>query len=146
MSSTKKKTPVTNARKKVTASAHARISVTRTKNSESDINGSYIQSGASKVVSNVQLSHPTQPDPMNQAILSMLQNMEASNKLLADRLDKVEQNRSFTSTPLNHQSHATVTQHHGYPPAVQPRSLTASSQQPLFQDHVEMAQPRQSPS
>ena len=139
MPSTKKKTRVTNARQKVTVSARARILVTRTKNSRSDINGSYIQPGVSKAVSNAQLSQSTQPDPMNQAILSMLQNLEASNKLLADRLDKVEQNRSFTSIPLNHQSHSTDTQHHGFPLAVQPRSLTAPSQQLRFQDHVEVA-------
>ena len=63
-----KKTPVTNARKKVTASACARILVTRTKNSGLDINVSYIQQGASNAVSNAQLSQSTQPDPTNQAI------------------------------------------------------------------------------
>ena len=81
MPSTKKKTPVSNARKKVAASARARISFARTKNSGSDINGSYIQLRISKALSNTQLPQPSQPDLKNKAILSILQNLEASIKL-----------------------------------------------------------------
>ena len=77
MPSTKKKTSVTNTRKKVTAFAHDRISVKKTKNSGSDINSSYIQPGTSKAASKTQLSQPAQSDPTNQAILAMFQNLEA---------------------------------------------------------------------
>ena len=80
--------PAANARKKVTASARARINTERTKRS-ADNNGSYIQDTTKKTVSNVTSLSSTGPDSgpalqqtSNDAILAYLKRIDDSTKEL----------------------------------------------------------------
>ena len=73
MPSTKKKTIIPYARKKVRASERVHISVRKSKNTRSDNSGS----GTSDTVCNIQTVPSEQPYPQNRAIMSMLQNPEA---------------------------------------------------------------------
>ena len=73
MPSTNKKTPATNIRRKVTASARARTSITKPKKASNDLNESYIQhvSTVSDTVNHTVMVNPTQPtsSSSNDAIL-----------------------------------------------------------------------------
>ena len=76
MPSSKKKTPATNIRKKVTASARAWISVRKAKQVSRELNGSYIQtvSTVSATVNDTVTAGNAQttPSSSNDAILSLL--------------------------------------------------------------------------
>ena len=89
-------------RKRVTASARARISVSKARKVvNKDSNGSYLAN-----TETVSISPPvTQPSSTasSDAIMSMLCEIRASNADLARRLDKVEQRNS---TPINPRSHS----------------------------------------
>ena len=96
-----KKTPVTNIKKRTTASARARISTKRMKKSVPNSDGSYIQEQPGTNVSTVKQhqSAPTSVNTHNEAILTLLQRLDESNKALRTRMDRMEQ-RSFNSTKL----------------------------------------------
>ena len=97
-----KKTPVTNTRKRVTASARARISTKKVrKESTSDNSGSYLQDPP--------VSTLNQPAPStnssNDQIMALLLKLDESNKALTARMDKMEQRPSLNSTPVIPRSH-----------------------------------------
>ena len=89
MSSVNKKTPVTNGRKKVTASARAKTSVRKTRRKVTAHSGSYLQ-------------HPvsTGSKDTNDTILALLQEMSKSNKDIVNRIDALERQQSASSTSL----------------------------------------------
>ena len=101
MSSGKKELP--KSRKWVTASARARISVTKARkvvNKES--NGSYL--GNKETVSNLPpVTQPSTSSHNSDTIMTMLYQIRDSNADLARRLDKVERRNS---TPITSQSHS----------------------------------------
>ena len=97
MPSNKKTLP--NARKRVTESARARVSVRKIKKTNTQLDGSYLEPKSSEIVSTVPAAHQT-----NDAIMVMLQEIKDSNTALCRRMDKVEQS-SFRGTPLNSRSH-----------------------------------------
>ena len=106
-----KKTPVTNIKKRTTASARAKISTKRVKKSVPNSDGSYIQD---QPHTNVSTSDQCQPDPTsasahNEAILSLLHRLDESNRALTTRMDRMEQ-RSFNSTPVTPRAHSHVRQ------------------------------------
>ena len=86
-----KKAPAANARKKVTASARARINTGRTKR-VLDSNGSYIQDTAKETVSIVPSLSSNSPDSgpasqtSNDAILAYLKRIDDSTKALGERV------------------------------------------------------------
>ena len=94
-------------RKKVTASARAKTSPQKRHNTRTvDQSGSYLK--ASRTVSNKPSSSQgtvSSEASNNDAILAMLHKLDDSNKILAQRVDRVEQ-RSFTSSPLGQGVHA----------------------------------------
>ena len=113
-----KKIPATNARKRVTASARARINTGRTKRS-SDNNGSYIQDMAKETVSTVPSlsstgpdSGPTSTQTSNDAILAYLKRIDDSTKALGERVQAIERNHSIEVTPVRQRLHS----HDGDPP------------------------------
>ena len=91
------------SRKRVTASARARISVSKARkvaNKGSD--GSYLQD--KETVSNITTDpQPSTSSSNSDAIMSMLFEINESNADLARRLDKVEKQNS---TPIIHPSHS----------------------------------------
>ena len=101
MPSGKKELP--KSRKRVTASARARISVKKARkviNKES--NGSYL--GNKETVSYVlPVTQPSTSSHSSDAIMTMLYQIRDSNADLARHLDKVERRNS---TPINPQSHS----------------------------------------
>ena len=106
-----KKTPVTNIKKRTTASARSKISTKRVKKSVPNSDGSYIQD---QPHTNVSTSDQCQPDPTsasahNEAILSLLHRLDESNRALTTRMDRMEQ-RSFNSTPVTPRAHSHVRQ------------------------------------
>ena len=106
MPSNKKMLP--KERKRVTASARARISVRKAKKGkQSDFDGSYLEKAGGNTVSTVtnwQQSETSVPSN-NDAVLLMLQEIKDSNAALAHRMDKVEQSVTRDTTPLNPRSH-----------------------------------------
>ena len=113
-----KKLPAANARKKVTASARARINTGCTKRS-SDNNGSYIQDTAKKTVSTVPLLSSTGPDSgpalqqtSNDAILARLNRIDDSTKALGELVQAIERNHSTDVTPVRQR----LQSHDGDPP------------------------------
>ena len=104
MPSTNKKTPVANLRKKVTASARARTSVRKSKKPSSELHGSYIQpvsTVTATVNDTVTTTNPqTAPSSSNDAILSLLQEMNRSNQDIVRRIDALERQQSANSTPI----------------------------------------------
>ena len=105
MPSNKKTLP--NARKRVTASARARVSVRKIKKTNTQLDGSYLEPKSSEIVSTVPAAHQTpnsNAPSTNDAIMVMLQEIKVSNTALCRRMDKVEQS-SFRGTPLNSRSH-----------------------------------------
>ena len=104
MPSNVKKTPH-NGRRKVTASARARISTRKVKKDGTSQNSSYLQEvgqawkPSKSVVRMNSDPNPSPSQPTNLDILHVLERLEASNRALSDRLNCMEQN-STTSTPL----------------------------------------------
>ena len=87
------------ARKKVTASARARISSRNIrKDTHKDLNESYIQVASQPQVSTMSSSSNPDPDPRSMdssnAILSMLTELSESNRALLSRIERVEQRQS----------------------------------------------------
>ena len=98
------KTPITKTRKRVTASARARISTKKVrKESTSDNSGSYLQDPP---VSTVTLNQPApSTNSSNDQIMALLLKLDESNKALTARMDKMEQRSSLNSTPVISRSH-----------------------------------------
>ena len=91
------------SRKRVTASARARISVSKARkviNKESD--GSYL-ANTETVSIRPPVTHPSSTATTSDAIMTMLCEIWESNADLARRLDKVERRNS---TPINPRSHS----------------------------------------
>ena len=116
MPSTRKE-PVANVRKKVTASARAKINTGRGKRT-SDI-GSYIQDTTKKTVSNVTSSSSTGLDSgpalqqtSNDAILAYLKRIDDLTKELGKCVQAIQRNQSIYVTPVRQWLHS----HDGYPP------------------------------
>ena len=87
------------ARKKVTASARARISTRKIrKDTHKDLNESYIQAASQPQVSTMSSSSNPDPAPRSMdssnAILSMLTELSESNRALLSRIERVEQRQS----------------------------------------------------
>ena len=99
-----KKTPITNTRKRVTASARARISTKKVrKESTSDNSGSYLQDPP---VSTVTLNQPApSTNSSNDQIMALLLKLDESNKALMAWMDNMEQRPSLNSTPVIPRSH-----------------------------------------
>ena len=94
-----------NARKRVTASARARIPV---KKSSTQLDGSYVEPSHNKTVRTVNGVDQTPKNSIpstNDAIMVMLQEIKESNVALARRMYKVEQS-SVRDIPLNQRLHA----------------------------------------
>ena len=113
-----KKTPAANARKKVTASARARINTGWTKRSLNN-NGSYIQDIVRETVSTVPSLSFTGPDSgpastqtANEAILAYLKRNDDSTKALGEWVQAIERNHSIEVTPVRQRLHS----HDGDPP------------------------------
>ena len=92
-----KKTPAA-ARKKVTASAWVRISTRRVrKQTNRDLNGSYIQPDLTPGVSTEpQATYLRETHPVSDSsdiIISMLNKISESNQALAQRVEAIEQNQ-----------------------------------------------------
>ena len=98
-----KKTAIMNTRKRVTASARARISTKRVmKNITEDNSWSYLQDP----VSTVNLNQPgPSSNSSNDQIMTLLIKLDESNKALTTRMDKMEQRPSLDSTPVIPRSH-----------------------------------------
>ena len=111
MPSTKKKTPAANLKKKATASARARVSVRKAKKVSSELYGSYIQPvstvTATVTTTNDQISHSSS----NDAILSLLQDMNKSNQDLVRQIDALERQKSANSTSILMRSQSGVHSH-----------------------------------
>ena len=107
MPSTKKMLP--NERKRVTASARARISVKKSKKGKSsNMDGSYLTKVSERnTVSTVNtLEQPgTSAPSSNDAGMLMLQEIKESNAALAQCRDRVEQSVTRHAAPLNPRSH-----------------------------------------
>ena len=94
-----------NGRRRVTASYWARISTKKVKKNGTSQIGSYLQETAQPRKPSTSVvrmnSEPNSPpsQPSNLDILNVLQRLEASNKDLSDRVNRMEHN-STTSTPL----------------------------------------------
>ena len=102
MASLNKKTPVTNGRKKVTASAKAKTSVRRTRTKVITAhNGSYLQNPVNTVetVKDTVMPSTTSKDT-NDTILALLQEMNKSNKDIVNHIDALERQQSANLTPL----------------------------------------------
>ena len=103
MPGNKKKTPITNTRKRVTASARARISTKRVrKNITEDNSGLYLQDPVSTV--NLNQTGPSS-NSSNDQIMALLMKLDESNKALTAHMDKMEQRPSLDSTPVIPRSH-----------------------------------------
>ena len=124
------KTTATNSKKRTTASARARISTKRIKKSVPISDGSYIQEQPDSNVStsNQHQSDPTSTGTHNEAILSLLQRLDESNRALTTCTDRIEQ-RSFNSTPVTPRSYS----HIRHPATILPH--TASERAPTVSDH-----------
>ena len=89
------------ARKKVTASARARVSTRKIrKDTHKDLNESYIQAALQPQVSTMSSSSNQDPDPRSMdssnAILSVLTELSESNRALLSRIERVERRQSTT--------------------------------------------------
>ena len=102
MSSVNKKTPVTNVRKKVTASARAKTSVRKPRVKATAQNGSYLQHPVSTedITVNDTVISSTALKDTNDAILTLLQEMSKANKDIVHRIDALERQQLVNSTPL----------------------------------------------
>ena len=92
MSSVNKKTPATNGRKKVTASARAKTSIRKPRAKNTAHNGSYLQHPVSTedIIAKDTVTSSTTPRDTNDAILTLLQDMSKANKDIVNRIDALE--------------------------------------------------------
>ena len=115
MPSTKKKTPAANSRKKVTASARALISVRKARKVPSELHGSYIQpvSTVTATVNDTVTTTNAQmaPSSSNDAILSLLQDMNKFNQDIVRQIDALEHQQAANSTPIVMRSQSRVHSH-----------------------------------
>ena len=135
MPSTRKNSPPTEGKRKTRASDKARTSIKKTGSKKKSVSvgndGSYLQPQASHSVLVSTLSTSKQPSisvSTGQAILTMLSQIDTSNKELSKHMDQLESNGSMSSTPptspsLNYHSSSVAA-----PQPVMP--------QPLSQDTV----------
>ena len=108
-----RKTPATTIKKRTTVSARARISTKKSRKTSPDADGSYIQDRAGVAVSTATI--PGTNSTSNEAIVSLLQKLDESNKLLSSRMDRMEQRSSFNSTPVLPRSHRHESHHSATP-------------------------------
>ena len=101
MASLNKKTPATNGRKKVKASARAKTSVRKTRTKVTAHNGSYLLNPVSTVetVKDTVMPSATSKDT-NDTTLALLQEMNKSNRDIVSRIDELERQQLANSTPL----------------------------------------------
>ena len=94
-----KKTPAGNTRKKVTASARAKISTRKVRKVASQVDGSYIQdSNGGSTVGNLMEMASSSSSTSNADILQYLQKIDSSTQALAHRVEHIE--HSANSTPI----------------------------------------------
>ena len=108
-----RKTPVTNIKKRMTASPQARLSTKRVKKTISNADESYIQDRTGATVNTA--TQPGKSGTSNEAIITLLQKLDESNKILSSRMDKMERRSSCNSTPVIPQSHSHETHHSATP-------------------------------
>ena len=148
MPSYRKKSPATEGKRKTRASDKARTSPRKSKKSKSaSLNdGSYLQlpdpqqAPVSTVVSHAQ---PQISASTGQAILDMLNKLDASNQELTRRMDRFECNGSVSSTPLtsptippvNH-AHARGSQQVAVPPHLLQQPISGTSTTRNTDTHV----------
>ena len=104
-----KKTPLKGGRKKVTASARARISTRKIRKSvNGNTQGSYLEEPEQTVVSTTTSSHPISSASSGQeptsVIISMLQQLSESNQSLIQRVDRIEQRNASDHVSINQTS------------------------------------------
>ena len=135
MPPSRKKSPATEGKRKTRASDKSRTSIkkpTKKKITSVENDGSYLQHQASHSVPVSTLppsDHSTISASTGQAILTMLSQIDASNKELSKRMDQLERNGSRSSTPLtsptaNHRS-STVAVSQSMVPPPPPQWVTA---------------------
>ena len=105
MPSYRKKSPATEGKRKTRASDKARTFPRKSKKSKSaSLNdGSYLQLSEPQQASVSTVASTAQPHisaSTGQAILDMLNKLDASNQELTRRMDRFERNGSVSSTPL----------------------------------------------
>ena len=89
-------------RKRVTASARARISVRKSRKVVNNrMDGSYLHTDKKTVCTSNSVTGPSTSGNNNEAIIAMLNEIKESNVALARRMDRVEGN---SSTPINPRS------------------------------------------
>ena len=111
-----KKMPISNTRKRVTASARARVSTKKVKrNVNHNSDGSYLQEQPHEAVSTVAIGSSTSTVSSKENVVALLQQLSYSNKMLTDRIDKIEQKVSGSPTTLPPQSHCDALPHHSNP-------------------------------
>ena len=113
--STKPKKSIATSRKRVTASARAKVSTKKICKADLMHDGPFIQQ--THPVRAVSTSSPTDLQPQvliheSESVLTILSQIQASNQQLADRLEKLEkcQPDTFVSTPTNSWSHPLLPQ------------------------------------
>ena len=101
MPSERKQLPKT--RKRVTASARARISVRKSRKVVNNgMDGSYLHTDKDTVSTLNSVTGPSTSGSSNESIIAMLNEIKESTAALARRMDRVEGN---SSTPINPRSH-----------------------------------------
>ena len=86
-------------RKRVTASARARISVRKSRKTvNSGLDESYLHKNIETVSNGESVTQPSTSSNSNDAIMAMLLKIKESNAVLARQMDKVE---GHSSTPIN---------------------------------------------
>ena len=101
MASSSKKTPATTGRKNVTVSARAKTSTRKQRKPTAGQDGSYIQDPVSTATHTVTSSSPRIPGTShNDAILTILQEMQETNKDIVQCIVTLEKNQSLNSTSL----------------------------------------------
>ena len=105
-----KETP-SNRRKRVTASARARISTRKVRKSvNTDNHGSFLQDQQPLMdmgKQSISAGHkPLGEEPSNRDIMAILTDMIESNKTMAGRIEKLESQGSKTSSPINARFHS----------------------------------------
>ena len=113
--STKPKKSTATSRKRVTASARAKVSTKEIRKADLMHDGSFIQQ--THPVRAVSTSSPTDLQPQvlvheSDSVLTILSQIQASNQELADRLEKLEKRQpdTFISAPTNSWSHQFLSQ------------------------------------
>ena len=145
MPSSKKMLP--NERKKVTASARARISVRKTKKGISlNLDGSYLGKASERNIVSTEntLEQPSTSTPSsNDAVMIMLQEIKESNAALAWCMDRVEQSVTRDATLLNPRSHIHDPLSHSSHLASPTANLNPVDAVDLVVDPTEFPRPRQ---